>query len=149
MPVLVLAGALDGDEEDATGRTAGAGVLNDAGVLLDARAKAAYRARIEALREVLADAEASNDLGRATAAQAKPALLVRQLSAAVGLGGRDRRAGSVAERARLTVTKRIKAALARIRASHPALGEHLGRALRTGHLCSYVPSPEARVRWEL
>ena len=148
VPALVLVGALDGPVDDPSESPAAAS-LNDAGVLLDAQAKAAYRARIEALRDTLAEAEESNDLGRATAARAELDFLARQLSAAVGLGGRDRRAASAAERARLTVRKRIRSALTRIRDSHPALGEHLGRALRTGHLCTYAPAPEARVRWEL
>jgi hypothetical protein len=48
----------------------------------------------------------------------------------------------------LTVTKRIKAALATIRAHHPSLGTHLARAIKTGHLCTYEPDSQA-ADWEL
>jgi hypothetical protein len=75
------------------------------------------------------------------------AFLEDQLAAAFGLAGRARRAASGAERARLTVTKRIRSALARIHACHPDLGEHLGRCVRTGLFCSYVPEPERRRPW--
>ncbi|HZR84384.1 MAG TPA: AAA family ATPase [Candidatus Binatia bacterium] len=50
------------------------------------------------------------------------------------------------EQARLGVTKRIKLAIARIRAVHPALGRHLALSVTTGLHCSYDPSP-APVRW--
>ena len=39
---------------------------------------------------------------------------MREMARAVGLGGRDRRAGSAAERARLNVTRAIKSALQKI-----------------------------------
>ena len=68
-----------------------------------------------------------------------------QLASAVGLGGRDRRTGGSGERARLTVTKRIKDALDRIRRVHPALGEHLAASVRTGLVCKYAPA--APVHW--
>jgi hypothetical protein len=38
------------------------------------------------------------------------------------------------------VTKRIKDALARVEAGHPALGRHLAGAIKTGQLCVYEPS---------
>jgi len=57
--------------------------------------------------------------------------LTGQLAAAVGLGGRDRRAGSAAERARVNITRAIRAALARIRAHSPALAGHLDATIHT------------------
>jgi non-specific serine/threonine protein kinase len=121
----------------------------DAGPLLDAQAKSAYRRRIEDLRAELEEAERFNDSGRAVAARSEIELIGQQLSAAVGLGGRDRNAASTAERARLTVTKRIKDAIDRIRRGHPSLGEHLSDTIRTGLLCAYVPDADRPVRWLL
>ena len=73
--------------------------------------------------------------------------LADQLAAAVGLGGRDRRAGSPAERARVNITRAIRAALARIRAHSPALAGHLDATIHTGTFCSYAPDPRAPITW--
>ena len=71
-----------------------------------------------------------------------------ELKAAYGLGGRARRAGDHAERARSAVTWRIRSAIARIDAVHPALGRHLKKSgSRTGTFCAYTP--EQRVDWRL
>lgn len=121
--------------------------LGDAGPLLDARAKSAYRRRIEDLRAELAEAEQFNDAGRATAARAEIERIAEQLAAAVGRGGRDRKASSAAERARLTVTKRIRDAVERIRRTHPELGAYLSETIRTGFSCAYAPN--LPVRWAL
>jgi hypothetical protein len=62
------------------------------------------------------------------------------LGAALGLGGRARRSGSPAERARVRVTRALREAIARIATAHPLLGEHLARSVRTGTYCSYAPT---------
>jgi len=54
---------------------------------------------------------------------------------------------SHAERARLTVTKGIKAALARIARSHCTLGAHLSATVRRGYFCRYVPDPRHPITW--
>jgi hypothetical protein len=69
--------------------------------------------------------------------------LAGELAAAVGLGGRDRTAGSPAERARVSITKVAKTALSRIRAHSPALADHLDATIRTATFCSYTPDPRA------
>ena len=52
-----------------------------------------------------------------------------------------RRLGDQSERARKTVSARVRDALAKIDQVHPALAEHLRRALRMGTVCSYVTEP--------
>jgi hypothetical protein len=74
--------------------------------------------------------------------------LVGELARAVGLGGRDRRAASHAERARLNVTRAIRAAMANLARANPALGRHLSWTVRTGRYCSYTPDPRAPIAWE-
>ncbi len=112
----------------------------DAGPVLDLEARRQYQRRLEDLRDTLAEAERFDDRGRAEAARAEIDVLTRELAAAVGLGGRDRRAASGSERARITVTKRIRDALANVQARHPALGRHLTAAIKTGHFCVYEPT---------
>src|SRR5262249_26326466 len=72
--------------------------LGDAGELLDARAKAAYKARLDQLQGELEEAERLNDAGRAATAAAERDFLVDELARAGGLGGRDRRPAAPAAR---------------------------------------------------
>jgi hypothetical protein len=123
--------------------------LGDAGPVLDAKAKAEYKRRIDDLRSELEEAERFNDPGRAARAREEIEVISEQLTAAVGLGGRDRHAASEAERARLAVTKRIKAALAKIRDANPALAQHLTAAITTGYFCSYAPKADTPTSWSL
>lgn len=57
--------------------------------------------------------------------------------------------GPEAERARVNVTRAIKAAVDRIAEVHPALGVHLRGTVRTGTWCVYAPDPRLEVRWEM
>ena len=118
-----------------------------AGPLLDAQAKAAYRARLGDLREELEQAERWHDTERAAQARHELDALGDALAAAVGRGGRDRHAAAGGERARMSVSKAIRTAVRRIGEHDPALGEHLAKAVRTGTLCSYAPDARAAIRW--
>jgi tetratricopeptide (TPR) repeat protein len=120
----------------------------DLGAILDAPAKAAYKRRLCELQGELEEAEQYHDLARATAVQAEIDALTHQLAIALGLGGRDRKVGSTAERARSAVTKAIKAAVQKIQAHHPALGHHLLTHLKTGTFCKYLPAPTQAVHWQ-
>lgn len=88
--------------------------LQDAGPILDSHAKAEYKRRLDELRSELEEAERFNDSYRAAEARGEMDAIAHQLAAAVGLGGRDRRDSSEADRARSTATKRIKEAIHRI-----------------------------------
>ncbi len=122
--------------------------LGDAGEVLDAQAKAAYKQRLEELQETLREAQAFNDLERAGKAQEEIDLLTQQLVQAVGLGGRHRKAASSAERARVNVTKRIKTALAKIAEHSPQLAVYLTKTIKTGFFCSFTPDPRVPVTWQ-
>lgn len=115
--------------------------LGDAGPLLDDQAKASYRRRITEIDEDIAEADALNDDARRARAEAERDFLLRELSRAVGLGGRDRRAGAPSERARASVTRAIRYAVDRVREHHPELAAHLDRSVRTGTFCAYQAEP--------
>ena len=134
---------------EAGGREAIGGASGDAGELLDDRAKAAYRRRLTEIDEDLEEATASADLGRAAQAEAERELLLRELARAVGLGGRDRLAGSASERARAGVTRALRQVISRLGAHHRDLGAHLDRTIRTGTYCAYEPDPHGAPRWVL
>lgn len=145
--IAVLLGA-QGREVPATTllRAPGAGGLPPAGArfgadpMLDTAARERYRARLADLDETLEEADRSNDPERGAAAQSERDFLIRELTAAVGLGGRARGLGDDAERARKAVTARIRDSLARIAAAHPALGQHLRESITTGLFCRYAPA---------
>jgi hypothetical protein len=118
-----------------------------AGPLLDPQAKSAYRARLAELQEELDEAERWHDGERSTRARIEIDALIRELAAAVGLGGRDRNAAARAERARMSVSKAIRTAVRRIAEHDPELGDHLSKAVRTGTFCAYAPDARAAVRW--
>ena len=120
---------------------------SDIGPILDEQAKTAYRMRLRELEDDLAEATSWADPARAARARQEMQFLTGQLAAAVGLGGRDRRAGSAAERARVNITRAIRAALARIRAHSSALADHLDATIHTGTFCSYTPDPRAPITW--
>jgi tetratricopeptide (TPR) repeat protein len=121
--------------------------LGDAGEMLDARAKDAYRRRLVEIEDDIDQARAIGDADRAAQAEVERDFLVQELSRAVGLGGRDRRAASASERARVGVTRAVRQAIARIGEHHPPLGEHLSRTIRTGTYCAYFPDPRAPAGW--
>jgi tetratricopeptide (TPR) repeat protein len=123
--------------------------LGDAGEILDAEAKGAYKRRLHELREELEEAQAFHDVGRTERLQEEADVLARELATAVGLGGRSRRAASHVERARQNVTRRVKLAIRKIAEHNPALGRHLMATVKTGTFCSYVPDPRVPVSWEL
>lgn len=119
----------------------GGGVVDrgDAGEMLDRTAIEKYKKRIAELSGALEDAEDRNDLGRAERLREELEALEDEVSRAVGLGGRVRRASNQVERARINVQRRIKAAVAQVDKLSPKLGAHLTRSIRTGSFCSYVP----------
>jgi tetratricopeptide (TPR) repeat protein len=119
------------------------------GPLLDEQAKATYRRRIAEVEDDLAEARDLGDHDRASSAELERDFLVRELARAVGIGGRDRPAGVAAERARVSVTRAIRYALARIGDHHRPLGDHLDHAVRTGTYVAYAPDPASPVVWDV
>jgi tetratricopeptide (TPR) repeat protein len=113
--------------------------LGDAGVGLDSEAKTQYRRRIKELREEVDEAKQLNDVGRTERLQEEMDFLTAELVAAVTKDGKDRKAASHVERARLAVYNRIKFSLREIRHHNPALAAHLTTTIRTGYKCVYLP----------
>ena len=115
--------------------------------LLDEEAKSRYRTRLSTLDDLIAAATESGDDQRAAKYDQERAALLTELRTATGLGGRTRRLGDEAERARKTVTARIRDTLRKLDTSHPKLATHLRTAISTGTTCSY--QPKAQTTWHL
>lgn len=129
---------------DLSGRS---GEVDTGEAVLDERARAQVKARLRELQEDLAEAEDLGDIGRAEKLRTEMDRLLEALSSALGLGGRNRRLGDQAERARSAVAWRIRHAIGKIAAAHPELGRHLKNAVKTGTYCSY--EPERACHWQI
>jgi non-specific serine/threonine protein kinase len=72
-----------------------------------------------------------------------------ELRHGIGLSGRVRASGSPVERARVSVTQAIKAALRVIADNDARFGHYLTTTIKTGTYCSYNPDPHFAVSWLL
>jgi hypothetical protein len=89
-----------------------------------------------------------NDTGRAERIRLELEFVHDELSAAVGLSGRDRKMSDLAERMRLRIGKAIRSALNGIREHDPSLAHHLTTCIRTGYYCAYLPDQRQLVAWK-
>ncbi len=74
------------------------------------------------------------------------------LAAADPRGARERPVapkGTVGERARINVTRSLRATLKRIAEHDPELGSLLQNSVRTGRVCAYEPDPGVPLDWEV
>jgi len=100
------------------------------------------------LQEELDEAETFNDPERASRARAELDFIESELSAAVGLGGRDRRGVALPSAPRGELTRALKGTVDRIAEYDEALGHHLRTCVRTGMFCVYDPGPGS-YPWEI
>jgi hypothetical protein len=117
--------------------------------VLDKAAAASYQQRLHELAAELDAADAAGDEQRAAKAEAEREWLLADLRRATGLGGRIRRTTSDSERARVNVTRTLRAALDRISVAAPQAGAHLKASIRTGLECRYDPAPGGPMRWNV
>jgi tetratricopeptide (TPR) repeat protein len=102
----------------------------------------AQRERVAELRDELSEARAFNDPERAARASAQLEALAAELAAGE-LEDVPR------ERARLNVTRAIRAAVRRIAEHEPELGHRLQRTIRTGTSCAYRPETDPPLHWDI
>lgn len=152
LPATLLAGVRSGRRGPQSIDHAELGSDDGSGAapILDTRAKLAYRGRLAELRQEREEADAFHDPERAARARAEYDFVVRELASAVGLGGRDRRSGSAAERARLNVTRAIRTSIASLAKHDPQLGDYLCETVLTGRICVYRPNRgHPGVQWRI
>ncbi|HEX4363058.1 MAG TPA: AAA family ATPase [Solirubrobacteraceae bacterium] len=109
------------------------------------------RVRAIELREEIAEARAFNDPERAAGARHELEALaadVAERREAAGAGA-DRASNADGERARVNVTRAIKAAVVRIAEHEPELGHLLRGSVRTGSSCAYQPDPAMPLHWDV
>jgi hypothetical protein len=106
--------------------------------VLDRDAIGEYKKRLSRLKAEIDQLESAGS-ARAASARDERDWLMAQLASAAGFGRRTRSFPDQPERARVAVGKAIRRALVRIGQVNPAIGDHLGQAVRTGVRCSYWP----------
>ena len=116
--------------------------------VLDRAAIAAYRGRLEQLAHDLDQADARGDAATSERISSEIDVVRDELRRSTGLGGRSRSMIGDNERARVRVTKSIKAAVRKIEAVCPALSSHLELFVHTGSTCVYQPDPRSPIEWE-
>ena len=119
------------------------------GPVLDAAARDAYRRRLSALAADLDAADRVGDHAAAERLEAERQALTAELRRAAGLAGRNRLASLEAERARVNVTRTLRAAIERIAPAAPGAAAHLRVSVRTGTACRYEPAPGGPARWHV
>jgi hypothetical protein len=111
----------------------------DTGPVLDREALRQYRRRLTELDDELDAAALRSDHQQQAERTAEREALIEELKRATGLGGRPRRSGSPAEKARVNVTRTIRHAIAELASRAPDLAAHLDESIVTGVSCSYEP----------
>ena len=117
----------------------------DAGPMLDREALRQYRQRLAELDDELDHAALHGDARRLAKRSAERDALIAELKRATGLGGRPRRSGSPAEKARLNVTRTIRHAITALSTTVPELAAHLDASIVTGVSCCY--EPRTNIAW--
>ena len=117
----------------------------DAGPMLDREALRQYRQRLAELDDELDHAALHRDAKRLAKRSAERDALIAELKRATGLGGRPRRSGSPAEKARLNVTRTIRHAITDLSTTVPELAAHLDASIVTGVSCCY--QPRTNITW--
>ncbi|MEP7024631.1 MAG: hypothetical protein ABJB47_12700, partial [Actinomycetota bacterium] len=117
--------------------------------VLDRAALDAYRRRLATLGTELEAADRAGDSARAERAETERRAVLAELRRASGLGGRTRQVSAADERARVNVTRTLRAALDRISAVAPKAGAHLDASIRTGRACRYEPAPGGPASWHV
>ncbi|MER5982571.1 AAA family ATPase [Streptomyces sp. NPDC001787] len=107
--------------------------------VLDEEARRRYKERLDRLDAEIDRAAARDDMRRVGEYDRERRSLLDELRRAAGLGGRTRRLGDESERARKTVTARIRDTLRKLDTLHPALAAHLRESVTTGTTCAYRP----------
>ncbi|MEW2066874.1 AAA family ATPase [Streptomyces sp. NPDC007346] len=107
--------------------------------VLDEEAKRRYKEHLARLDAEIDRAAARDDTRQVEAYDRERQALLDQLRTAAGLGGRSRRLGDQTERARKTVTARIRDTLRKLDSLHPELAAHLRESVTTGTTCAYRP----------
>jgi tetratricopeptide (TPR) repeat protein len=143
-----LARLLEAPETDIlAGQLAGIDIVSTKQDVLDETALRALRQRVSELEDELDAATLRGDDDKIAHAQAELDAVIEHARASAGLGNRSRQFDDATERARTSVQKAIRRAIANIERDAPELATALRESVRTGYQCRYEPTHAAPRRW--
>jgi hypothetical protein len=131
----------------AAGVLAGVDVVSAKQDVFDEQTRRALRRRVGELEDAIDVASLREDTERVVALQRELDDLLAHARDAAGMSGRSRHFDDAAERARTSVQKAIRRAIARIANDAPSLGDALRASVRTGYQCCYEPVGDAPRHW--
>ena len=126
---------------------AGAAIVESGEEVLDSKARDSYKKRIIDIQQQISEAESSFNSDLINQLQEEYDQLIDHLSGAIGLGGKARKVNNTIDKARSTVTWRIRNAIKKITEFDPTLGKHLQNSIKTGVFCEYTPEQE--ITWQV
>jgi hypothetical protein len=132
---------------DSAARANGLHRETDLGPLSDPETTKQVKKRLKAIEVEMTTAERFHKSALLEDLKLEKVKFERYLAGVTGLGGRPRRAGSQAEKARQSCRGAIVTAIKTIERESPALARHLRAHIHTGTGCSYEPSET--VIWQL
>jgi hypothetical protein len=112
--------------------------IGNAGEILDSKAVGALKKQIKEIEEEIREAQ-DKEPDTVEKLRESKEFLEEQLLSGIGLMGRRRKFSDHSEKARISVTNRIREIQEIIKKEHPALGQHLINSIKTGFSCSYTP----------
>jgi len=121
--------------------------LRDAGPVADKQAIKEYRERIKEIDQEIEEVKMNKDIGHIEHLETERESVLKAIRAACGLGKSGRKALSISESARATITMAIKSAIKKIGQHDPDLSTYLQQTIETGSICKYSSSPAKQVRW--
>jgi flagellum-specific peptidoglycan hydrolase FlgJ len=119
---------------------------SEAEEMVDERTKAECQRKWEDLKEQKAVAEQNQDYERVTRLQAEIEAIAHYLTDSTH-DGKSKRFPTDAEKARQSVTHRIRDAIKKIATHHDALAQHLSVYIKTGTSCYYNRDPYNSIPW--
>jgi hypothetical protein len=117
--------------------------------VVDDAALRAYRRRLTELDAEVDLADRRGDPALAERAERERRAILDELRRSTGLRGRPRVISPEAERARVNVTRTLRATLEQIAERAPRAGAHLQASIRTGATCRYQPVAGGPSRWSV
>lgn len=121
--------------------------FSDAGAAIDAKTAQQCRDRLDSIEKGIRDAKDNYDHETIEKLEDEKDKIMDYLKLTTGLGGRIRKVGSGAEKARISVKVNITRAVKALREQDKALGQFFDQSVNTGNCCCY--SPVRKIPWKL
>jgi hypothetical protein len=119
--------------------------LTDAGEIMDPEYRRHVQQRLGEINEEIQRASLREDLKEEERLEEEKEKILQIAASALGLGGGSRKADDPPEKARKLAQRHVQRTRGKMEKEHPALHDHLKKAVRTGYTLAY--SPDRSIDW--